>query len=87
MGIDVSLPECYSIYFKLIIDNPDIFPGFFLIDVKNNVRPKLEILRKFGFYSSLKGEPEKVDAESCGAHSPHIADNKKESVLDGAVSN
>jgi len=87
MGIDVSLPECYSIYFKLIIDNPDIFPGFFLINVENNVLPKLEILRKFGFYPSLKGEQEKVDTESCGAHSPHIAEKNKESILDGVISN
>ncbi len=72
MGIDVSLPDRYSNYFKFITDNPDIFPGFFLFDVKNNILPKLEVLRQFGFYPSLKEVPEKIEAESCGAHSPHI---------------
>lgn len=72
MGIDVSLPERYSNYFKFITENSDIFPGFFLIDVENNILPKLEILRQFGFYPSLKETQEKIDAESCGAHSPRI---------------
>ncbi len=72
-GIDVILPDKYAAYFKLIVENPDIFPGFFLIDAKNNVLPKLEILRQFGFYPSLKNVLENLETESCGAHSPRIA--------------
>lgn len=78
MGIDVSLPQGYSAYFDLIMDNPDIFPGFFLIDAENNVMPKLEILRKFGFYPSLKNLPKKSDTESCGAHSPRVSSKESE---------
>ena len=53
------------------MENPDIFPGFFHIDLANNILPKLALLRQFGFYPSpKKPEPAK---ESCGAHSPRIA--------------
>ena len=37
-------------YFDLIKGNPDIFPGFFHIDLKKNVLPKLRLLQQFGFY-------------------------------------
>ena len=78
MGIDVALPERYSDYFKLVMDNADLFPGFFLIDVKNNIMPKLELLRKFGFYAPLKDLQKKSDSESCGAHSPRLAERGPE---------
>jgi hypothetical protein len=66
----IDLPERYQEYFDLIINNPDVFPGFFHIDLEGNVLPKLEVLRQFGFYP----EPQPVEptAESCGAHSPRI---------------
>jgi radical SAM superfamily enzyme YgiQ (UPF0313 family) len=67
---EVELPERYQPYFKLIMDNPDVFPGFFHIDLQGNILPKLALLRQFGFYPSPKVEPTK---ESCGAHSPRIA--------------
>jgi len=67
----VELPERYAVYFDLIRENPDIFPGFFHFDVENNVLPKLELLRQFGFYPSAETE-EEPDAESCGAHSPRV---------------
>jgi len=70
-GGDVEIPERYSRYFDLIIDNPDLFPGFFHIDLENNVLPKLKLLRQFGFYPSPDEEP--GEAESCGAHSPRSA--------------
>ncbi|MCK9614067.1 MAG: B12-binding domain-containing radical SAM protein [Candidatus Omnitrophica bacterium] len=76
-GIDISIPENYKDYFKLIKDNPDIFSGFFLIDTKNNVLPKLELLRQFGFYPYSEKHNKDEQAESCGAHSPHIAPSKK----------
>ncbi|HPD16602.1 MAG TPA: radical SAM protein [Planctomycetota bacterium] len=69
---EVVLPERYAAYFDLIKGNPDIFPGFFHIDLPGNILPKLELLRQFGFYPSPKklAEPTK---ESCGAHSPRVA--------------
>lgn len=70
-GGDVEIPERYQPYFDLIIENPDIFPGFLHIDLKNNILPKLELLRQFGFYPVPEGE-EDPNAESCGAHSPRI---------------
>jgi hypothetical protein len=51
---EVEIPPEYADYFRLIMDNPDIFPGFFHIDLENNVFPKLALLRKFGFYPERK---------------------------------
>ena len=45
-------------------ENPDIFPGFFHINLENNVQPKFELLRKFSFYPDRQPEPQ--NAESCG---------------------
>jgi radical SAM superfamily enzyme YgiQ (UPF0313 family) len=76
-GGEVEIPPKYAEYFKVIQDNPDIFPGFFHIDLKNNVLPKLELLRKFGFYPERPAEqappgPQPPNTESCGAHSPRV---------------
>jgi radical SAM superfamily enzyme YgiQ (UPF0313 family) len=71
-GSTVELPDGHSHYFDLITSNPDIFPGFYHYDLKNNVLPKLELLRQFGFYPLPEGS-EDPDPESCGAHSPKIA--------------
>jgi len=70
-GGTVELPEQHREYFDLIRANPDIFSGFFHVDLENNVFPKLELLRQFGFYP--EPEPVETTAESCGAHSPHIS--------------
>jgi radical SAM superfamily enzyme YgiQ (UPF0313 family) len=51
---EMDIPPQYQAYFRLITDNPDIFPGFFHVDLKNNVMPKLELLRQFGFYPQGK---------------------------------
>jgi radical SAM superfamily enzyme YgiQ (UPF0313 family) len=69
-GGRIELPERYAEYFKLILDNPDLFPGFFHIDLAGNVLPKLALLCQFGFYP--QPEPSAATAESCGAHSPRI---------------
>ena len=82
MGIDVEWPQCYQSYFNLIKENPDIFSGFFLVDLENNIKPKLELLRQYGFYPSLKHLQGKQDAESCGAHSPRIANKSAAAALD-----
>jgi hypothetical protein len=66
----VSLPERYAGYFDFITANPDVFSGFFHIDLKNNVFPKLRLLRQFGFYPIPEGVTD-IETESCGAHSPH----------------
>jgi len=66
----IDLPERYREYFDLIIGNPDVFPGFFHIDLEGNVLPKLEVLRQFGFYP--EPQPVEQNVESCGAHSPRI---------------
>jgi radical SAM superfamily enzyme YgiQ (UPF0313 family) len=69
-GGTIELPERHKAYFDLITANPDIFPGFFHIDLANNVMPKLGLLRQFGFYP--EPEPSNTSTESCGAHSPQI---------------
>jgi len=70
-GGTIELPERHREYFDLIRANPDVFSGFFHIDLKNNVLPKLELLCQFGFYP--EAEPDEASAESCGAHSPRVA--------------
>ena len=69
-GGDVELPDRYRAYFDLILANPDVFSGFFHIDLAGNVLPKLVLLRQFGFYPAPEAPP--PDPESCGAHSPRI---------------
>jgi hypothetical protein len=71
-GSIVELPQQHRQYFELIAENPDIFPGFFHVNIEGNVLPKLELLRQFGFYLQPE-EPEDPSAESCGAHSPRVA--------------
>ncbi|MBI4403519.1 MAG: radical SAM protein, partial [Deltaproteobacteria bacterium] len=67
-GLSVEIPGKYQSYFSLIQKNPELFPGFFHINLHSNVFPKLEVLRQFGFYPD---ERRKEPTESCGAHSPH----------------
>ncbi|MGD0091201.1 MAG: radical SAM protein [Planctomycetota bacterium] len=71
-GGGIEIPERHRAYFDLILANPDIFPGFFHIDLQNNVLPKLELLREFGFYPKPQTAPPADNKESCGAHSPRI---------------
>lgn len=77
-GGHVEIPEAHRDCFRLIQENPDIFPGFFHIDLAGNVLPKLELLRQFGFYPETSSRPRgkiKDDVgstESCGAHSPRM---------------
>ena len=70
-GGDVEIPDRYRAYFDIILANPDVFAGFFHIDLAGNVLPKLALLRQFGFYPAPEGE-EEPSKESCGAHSPRI---------------
>ena len=68
-SINVSMPEKHKSIFDFISKYPHIFPGFFHIDLLNNVYPKLAILQQFGFYHT-KREIQATD--SCGAHSPKV---------------
>jgi len=67
----VELPEQHRVYFDLIRQHPDIFSGFFHLDLQGNVLPKLRLLQQFGFYRHFDSDP--TDTETCGAHSPHVA--------------
>jgi len=70
-GGRIDLPERYREYFDLILANPDVFPGFFHVDLAGNVLPKLRLLQQFGFYP--EPEPSPSGTESCGAHSPRVS--------------
>ncbi len=67
-------PRHEEIY-RLIQANPNIFPGFFHVDVEGNVLPKYRLLQKFGFYSA-EGRTELLgsEVECCGAHQPEPAE-------------
>lgn len=60
--------------FDFVEKHPDIFPGFFHIDLEGNVRPKLRVLQEFGFYPATAEELGEM--ESCGAHSPKLGDER-----------
>lgn len=63
----IIAPQHQPIY-DFIQANRDLFPGFFHMDLANNILPKLAVLKKFGFYP---GDAEaESETESCGAHSP-----------------
>ena len=60
----------HSFIFDFIAEHPDLFPGFFHIDLESNILPKFEILRQHGFYPSK--DREVTESDSCGAHSPRL---------------
>ncbi len=64
------LSGCGQACTGFIEQHPDIFPGFFHYDLKGNIRSKLKILQKPGFYAVS----ENPKTESCGAHSPRGQD-------------
>jgi anaerobic magnesium-protoporphyrin IX monomethyl ester cyclase len=59
----------YSEIYSLITGNPEIFPGFFHMGLRDNVMRKLALLKEYGFYPS----EEETEIKSCGAHSPEVA--------------
>lgn len=68
-GYGVQVDEPYRYIYDFIVQNRDLFPGFFHYDIEHNIRPKLEVLTELGFYRSIaQYEP----TESCGAHSPQL---------------
>jgi radical SAM superfamily enzyme YgiQ (UPF0313 family) len=56
--------------FDFVKEHPDVFPGFFHVDLAANVRPKLRALQELGFYPA--SSEELAAMESCGAHSPRL---------------
>jgi hypothetical protein len=66
-----SIDEKHRYIYDLIRANPDLFPGFFHVDLEGNIRPKLALMREFGFYPDAEEKP-KAKTESCGAHSPKV---------------
>jgi anaerobic magnesium-protoporphyrin IX monomethyl ester cyclase len=67
---EVSVDEKHRWIFEFIKEHKELFPGFFLLDVENNIRPKLAVLQEHGFYT--RANRELSDLDSCGAHSPRI---------------
>ncbi len=49
LGENVEIPEKYQPIFNLVKNYPNIFPGFYLYDVTNNVMPKRAILEQMNF--------------------------------------
>ena len=73
-GGRIELPQRYGEYFDLITKNPDIFPGFFHIDLAGNVLPKLALLRQFGFYPEPEpARPPRGGGELRGPFAAHPA--------------
>jgi radical SAM superfamily enzyme YgiQ (UPF0313 family) len=66
----VSIAPQHRPIFEFIKQHKDLFPGFFLVDVENNIRPKLRVLQEHGFYT--RAERELTELDSCGAHSPRV---------------
>jgi len=66
----VSAAPEHEYLFDFIQEHPDLFPGFFHVDLENNILPKLRMLQEFGFYPA---DDAPTDPESCGAHSPRVA--------------
>jgi hypothetical protein len=66
----VSIQERHAPIFEFIKANKDLFPGFFLLDVEERIRPKLLVLQEHGFYA--RAQRDLTELDSCGAHSPRV---------------
>ncbi len=66
----LQVSSAHAYIFDFIQTHPDIFSGFFLVDVQNNILPKFQVLREHGFYAAKENEVSETD--SCGAHSPRL---------------
>jgi len=67
----VSVDPQHRWIFDFIEEHKDLFSGFFLLDIENNIRPKLAVLQEHGFYT--RANRELSDLDSCGAHSPRLS--------------
>jgi len=64
---EIDIKKEHSYIFNFIKENRDLFPGFLLYDIENNIIPKYELLKQFGFYPDISSLE---NYDSCGAHSP-----------------
>jgi len=71
--------EKHGYIFDFISENPDIFPGFFHIDLETNILPKHALLKEHGFYISR--DREVSESDSCGAHSPRLDEEQAVGVI------
>jgi radical SAM superfamily enzyme YgiQ (UPF0313 family) len=70
----VTIADEHKPIYDFIQANPRVFPGFFHVDVENNVLPKYRLLQQFGFYPKPgRKELAGAEIECCGAHSPEVA--------------
>lgn len=68
-GYGIEIDDQYKHIYDFIVENRNLFPGFFHYDIKGNIKPKLDVLTEFGFYKSMTQDEA---TESCGAHSARI---------------
>ena len=71
----VDIDPRHAGIFDFIQQHPDIFPGFFHLDLDGNIRPKLRVLQEMGFYPAA--DEELAEMESCGAHSPKLNESQR----------
>ena len=71
----VDIDPRHAGIFDFIQQHPDIFPGFFHLDLDTNIRPKLRVLQEMGFYPAA--DEELAEMESCGAHSPKLNESQR----------
>ena len=66
-GGKVTIAEKHQLFFNLIRDNKDLFPGFYVLNLEDSILPKLELLREHDFYhdelESAKGVPSRQLAQ------------------------
>jgi len=68
-GFGIEVDDAHRSIYDFILENRELFPGFFHCDIEGNIKPKLDVLTELGFYRSIvQYEP----TESCGAHSPRV---------------
>jgi anaerobic magnesium-protoporphyrin IX monomethyl ester cyclase len=72
-SVRVDVETRHAPIFDFIAAHPDIFPGFFHYDLQNNVLPKLAALQEMGFYPTEELPIDAIKGESCGGHSPRVA--------------
>ena len=46
----VAIAEEHQLFFSLIRDHKDLFPGFYVLNLEDSILPKLELLREHNFY-------------------------------------
>ena len=55
---NIKIETRHRYVYDFIQANPDLFPGYFHVDLETNIRPKLRILQELGFYPASTGQYE-----------------------------